>query len=103
MGQLLDNVSVRPLLSKMGPARYICYLLAVVLLIASAFCLLWVLSSSSMAFTECKGQYELFADNDRCRQPPLAALLALANLVGAIALAWIGRIRFKSRIARVGP
>jgi hypothetical protein len=48
-----------------------------------------------MAFTYCNGTYDLFAANPRCRQPPLAALLALTSLVGAVALIVVARKLFK--------
>lgn len=82
-------------MDKVGLARKICYLLAAVLVLACMYCLLWVLSSSSMAFTDCDGKYDLFATDFRCRQPPIAALLALASFVGAVAFALVGRMRFK--------
>jgi uncharacterized membrane protein len=74
--------------------RYACYLLATLLVLCSLFCLLWVVSSSSMAFTDCAGSYELFAENQRCRQPSIAGLLALASLVCAVAVGFLGR-RFR--------
>ena len=70
--------------------RFLFYLLAVVLLLFTGWCLLWVLSSSSMAFTECNGAYELFSSNARCRQPTIAGLLALASLMGAVLAVFIG-------------
>ena len=38
---------------------------ASLLLLFAAWCLLWVFSSSDMAFTECAGSYELFSSNTR--------------------------------------
>ena len=63
---------------------------AVGLSLATLYCLLWVVSSSSMAFVECNGRYELFSSNAQCRQPPLAWLLALVFCVFAVSLAWLG-------------
>jgi dolichol kinase len=71
--------------------RYVCYLFATLLVLCSLFCLLWVVSSSSMAFTDCAGSYELFAENQRCRQPSVAGLLALVSLVCAVAVGYFGR------------
>lgn len=70
--------------------RFLFYLLAGVLLLFACWCLLWVLSSSSMAFTECNGAYELLSSKARCRQPAIAGLLALASLLGAALAAFIG-------------
>jgi hypothetical protein len=74
--------------------RRFCYLLAMVLVLFALWCLLWVLSSFSMAFTECADAYELFASNPRCRQPPIAGLLAVASLLGAVVAILVGR-RFR--------
>ena len=65
--------------------------LAALLLLFAAWCLLWVFSSSDMAFTECAGNYDLFSSNTRCRQPPIAGLLSLASLILACVCALIGR------------
>ena len=71
---------------------------AAVLFLAALYCSLWVLSSSSMAFTECAGQYALFASNPRCRQPHLAATLAALAGGLAVVLLWLGmRLRRRSR------
>ena len=75
--------------------RYSCYLVSLLLFCACLFCLLWVVSSSSMAFSACEGKYDLFAENARCRQPPLAAALALVSLVASILVSIVGYKRFK--------
>jgi hypothetical protein len=77
--------------------RYFCYLLAMALLLFALWCLLWIASSSSMAFTECANAYELFASNPRCRQPSIAGLLAIASLLGAVIVILVGR-RFREKI-----
>jgi hypothetical protein len=59
--------------------------MAGVLVLFALWCLLWVMSSSSMAFTDCAGTYELFSPNPRCRQPAVAGLLGLASVIGAVA------------------
>jgi putative flippase GtrA len=79
--------------------RYACYLLAVVLGLFAFWCLLWILSSYSMAFTECANAYELFASNPRCRQPLIAALLAIASLAGVVIATLVGR-RFRENQAK---
>lgn len=70
--------------------RLVCYGLATVLLIGAGWCLLWVLSSSSMAFAACSGKLGLGASNARCRQPAIAGLLAVASLLGAVLAVIIG-------------
>jgi hypothetical protein len=71
--------------------RVFCYALAVALTLLSFWCVLWIFSSYSMAFTECADTYDLFAANPRCRQPFVAGLLAIAGLLGAIGATLIGR------------
>jgi hypothetical protein len=66
--------------------RIACLSVAVLLLLLAAWSLLWVISSSSMAFSECAGSYSLWAENPRCRQPPLAGLLCLGSLGVAVGL-----------------
>ena len=78
-------------------ARLICFASSIMLGLAMVYCLLWLASSSSMAFAECNGRYELFSSNDRCRQPPLAGLLALGFFMSAVFLAWYGSRLGKSR------
>lgn len=70
--------------------RFWCYVLAALLLLFSGWCLLWVLSSSSMAFTECSGAYDLLSANVRCRQPAIAGLLALVSLLCAAIAVFVG-------------
>ena len=79
-------------------ARLICFVVAVMFGFATLYCLLWIASSSSMAFIECSGRYQLFSSNARCRQPPLAALLALASCVLAVSLVWLGSRLGKRRL-----
>jgi hypothetical protein len=76
--------------------RRFCYLLAMVLVLFALWCLLWILSSFSMAFTECANAHELFASNPRCRQPSIAGLLAVASLLGAVVAILVGR-RFREK------
>jgi hypothetical protein len=74
--------------------RFLCYFLSAAFALFSLWCLLWVASSSSMAFTDCAGNYDLFAENPRCRQPHIAGLLAFASLLATIVFAFLGR-RFR--------
>lgn len=76
--------------------RYCCNSLAVMLVLFSLWCMLWIVSSFSMAFTECANAYELFALNPRCRQPAIAGLLAIASLLGTVVVALVGR-RFREK------
>lgn len=56
------------------------------LLMAGALCsALLILSSSSLAFAECGGQYSLFAESARCRQPHVAAVLTAVLFAVSIA------------------
>lgn len=59
---------------------------AVSLLLLSAWSLLWVFSSYSMAFAACKGSFSFFAEQLRCRQPPIAAALSALSLTLAVVL-----------------
>jgi hypothetical protein len=64
------------------------------LVLVAGYCALWVVSSSSLACVECNCSYGLLASNPRCRQPPLAAMLALGSLVLAIVAVVVGvRVR----------
>jgi hypothetical protein len=74
-------------------AKALSYLGAGVLVLCSIYCLLWLMASSSLACEACNCSYSLFAENPRCRQPPIAGLLALANFIGAGALILWGRVR----------
>ena len=67
---------------------------AVALLCVGCWCLLWLFSSSSLAFTECVGKFELFSENTRCRQPSVAAISGAGSVVLAgIALYVARRLR----------
>lgn len=67
------------------------YLLAVFFVLTGLYCLLWVMSSYSLAFVDCNGTYSLTAETFRCRQPPLAGLLALASFVLAGLMIYVAR------------
>jgi hypothetical protein len=70
--------------------KYACFVGAAALFLAALFCLLWLVSSSSMAFTDCAGSYDLFAANPRCRQPSIAGLLTIGSLAISAALVFLG-------------
>lgn len=71
--------------------RLSCYSLAVLFILCGLFCLLWIVSSISLAFADCNGTYSFFTENIRCRQPPIAGLLSLASFLVAVVLFVIGR------------
>jgi hypothetical protein len=62
----------------MTPSGLIQLVLATLLLLASAYGLLWTISSSHMAHEACGGQFSLFHEHFRCRQPQLGILLFVA-------------------------
>ena len=59
-------------------------LMASMFFIASWYCLLWVFSSSSLAFQACGGEYSLFHGAFRCKQPYIAFILWV--VFGAISI-----------------
>jgi hypothetical protein len=63
---------------------------SVALVLIALYCGLWFFSSSSLACVECNCSYSLFAVNARCRQPYLAALLAVVSLVLSVVVAVVG-------------
>ena len=67
-------------------------LLSLLLLAGALYSALWVFSSSSLAFSDCDGKYSLFAESFRCRQPPIAAILAVV-LFGASVVSLYARGR----------
>ena len=70
--------------------RYLWFALAAISLLAGVWFLLWFVSSASLACLPCDCRYSLFADNLRCRQPPVAALLAVISLLLAIVFLVLG-------------
>jgi hypothetical protein len=87
----LSGVVVRPLsfiVSRHSmprqPLRLAASLTAVVLILAGAYCILWIFSSASLACTACNCSYSLFASSLRCRQPYIAMILAAACFALAV-------------------
>jgi hypothetical protein len=72
--------------------RLLLAVLSALLLAGALYSALWVVSSSSLAFTACDGKYSLFAESFRCRQPYIAAILAVLLFVASI-LSMYGRNR----------
>ena len=66
--------------------------LSALLLAGALYSALWVVSSSSLAFTACDGTYSLFAKSFRCRQPYIATILAVV-LLGASIVSMYARSR----------
>lgn len=61
--------------------------------LAALYCVLWMIGSASLACTACDCHYSLFAATFRCRQPPLAGLLAIVFAGLAI---WAGRVAWRN-------
>ena len=66
--------------------RYASLFAAVAFFFLAAWSALWMLSSYDMAFTQCAGNYALFAEVARCRQPALALVLCLVSLCVAVGI-----------------
>jgi hypothetical protein len=54
--------------------------------VASAYCALWVFSSSDLGFLACNGHFSLFARAFTCRLPYVAAILCLVFALSAAGL-----------------
>ena len=65
-------------------SRLVLAILSVLLLAAALYCGLWVFSSASLAFSACNGEYSLFAESFRCRQPYVAVLLAIVLFAASV-------------------
>ena len=61
-------------------------IVAVVLLFASFYCFMWIISSASLACTACNCEYSLFAPTFRCRQPYIAMILTGVFLIAAVVI-----------------
>jgi len=81
--------------------RVACFLAGLGLLGLSGFGLLRAFSSSSLAFTACHGEYSLFAEQFRCRQPHLAWLTMVLSLIAA-GVAFFFSLRPKGWLDRPG-
>ena len=64
-------------------ARVTCFAGGLAFLLLAGLSLLWSFSSMSLAFTTCSGEYSLFADLARCRQPHIALLVVVFAATGA--------------------
>jgi uncharacterized membrane protein len=63
---------------------------AVLSLLVSVYCFLWIFSSISLAPAGCYGNFALFHSEFKCRQPYIAMLLWIGTTVAAIMLAITG-------------
>jgi hypothetical protein len=81
--------------------RPILAVLSALLMAGALYSALWVVSSSSLAFAACNGEYSLFAESVRCRQPYIAAILA-ALLFGASVASMYARTRVGNATSRSG-
>jgi len=53
------------------------FILCVIFTLGSAYCFLWIFSSSSLAIQYCNANYSLFHADFRCRQPYIAMIFWL--------------------------
>jgi predicted signal transduction protein with EAL and GGDEF domain len=56
--------------------------------IAAIYCLMWIISASSLASEYCKGGFSLFADALRCRQVDFAVILAIIFFIFFLYFGW---------------
>lgn len=71
--------------------------LAVLPLLGSAYCFLWIFSSSSLAFLHCDGNFSLTHVDMRCRQPQIAMILCLVLGVTSIVSFVVGLRTIRKR------
>ena len=89
--------------TKRGSGRW-AFLLAAIFALASVLFLLWLVSSSSLAFADCKGSYSLSAELARCRRSALLALLLGGSVILSLAFIVIGLAqRVRSRRGTQAP
>ena len=63
---------------------------SIILLLASGWCFLWMFASSDLAFSACNGEFSLFHDRFRCRQPYIALILWVSFGVASVTLFYFG-------------
>ena len=69
---------------------------AVVLLLVALYGYLWVISSSQLAHHFCQGEFSLFHEHFRCRQPYLGLILCVVTGLPSLVLFVIGWRHLKS-------
>ena len=75
-----------------GALRPIAVALGVALLLTSAWCVLWLHSSSSLRCLECDCTYSITSANPRCRLPAVllcCSASGVAMAAGAFVFAWV--------------
>lgn len=70
--------------------KHLWFVTAAMWILAALWFLLWFVSSASLACLACDCRYGFFAQNLRCRQPPVAALLAITSFLLAIVFLMLG-------------
>ena len=78
---------------KIRPSYF--FITSVICFLASGYGLLWVFSSSSLAFIPCNGEYSFFHNEFRCRQPYYAFIMWVVFGVISLALFILGVKRIK--------
>ena len=63
---------------------------AIVLALVSSYGFLWIWSSSHLAHDFCQGEFDLFHELPRCRQPYLALILAVVSCGLSAVLLFLG-------------
>ena len=72
------------------PARWLYFTGSLLSALASAYNLLWMISSASLASGYCRNSFSLFAEELRCRQPQIAMILTAFFAVLFLYLFWRG-------------
>ena len=71
--------------------KKIYYIAGFVMLTGALWSVMWIFSSASLASGFCEGQFNLFHEHFRCRQPYIASILFLLLLAVSIILFVLGR------------
>lgn len=70
--------------------RIISIAAAVIFVFGGAYCVLWMFASADLAWSYCNGDYSLFANTFRCRQPYIAMILAVVQFGLAVVALRVG-------------
>ena len=72
--------------------------IGVLLLLLAVWSFLWIFSSSHLAHDFCNGQFSLFHEQFRCKQPFVAMLLSFGSICGAVTALVFGvlHVRFSN-------
>ena len=66
-----------------------------IFMLVSLYGLMWVVSSSHLAHDYCKGNFALFHEEFRCRQPQLALILAGSSGLFSLVFLFFGIKRIR--------